>query len=119
MLLGTHVPQTTLGVTFGARLRSIPLGLLDRPLGHFDPKAAHGLRNGSIWRPFGPPTSPRDALQTLPGHARGFIFTSSPRIYSVGEGAMHMKSPDDIGREAGMGRTRNGEELTIFRACPC
>ena len=118
MLLETHVPQTTLGVTFGARLRSIPLGLLDRPLGHFDPKAAHGLRNGSIWRPFGPPTSPKDALQTLPGHACGFILTSSPGIYSVGEGAMHMKCPDDIGREAGIGRTRNRKELNVFRACP-
>ena len=116
--LGTHVPQTTLCVRFGARHRSIPLGLLDRPLGHFDPKAAHGLRNGSIWRPFGPPTSPKDALQTLPGHACVFILTSSPGIFSVGGGAMHMKCPDDIGREAGIGRTRHGKELNVFRACP-
>ena len=118
MLSSTHVPQSTLRVTFSARHRSIPLGLLDRPLGHFDPKAAHGLRNGSIWRPFGPPTTPRDALQTLPGHACGFILTSSPGIYSVGEGAVHMKCPDDIGREAGIGRTRNRNELSVFRACP-
>ena len=76
MLWETCVPQTTLGVAFGARLRSIPLGLLDRPLGHFDPKAAHGLRNGSIWRPLGPPTSPRDAFRTLLQHARGYILTS-------------------------------------------
>ena len=61
MLLETHVPQTTLGVTFGARLRSIPLGLLDRPLDHSDPKVAHGPRNGSIWRPFGLPTSPKES----------------------------------------------------------
>ena len=53
MLLETHVPQTALGVTFGARLRSILLGLLERPLGHFDPKAAHGLRNGSTGDPLG------------------------------------------------------------------
>ena len=118
MLLETHVHQTTLGVTFGARLRSIPLGLLDRPLGHFDPKAAHGLRNGSIWRPFGPPTSPKDALQTLLGHACGFILTSSPGIYSVGGGAMHMKCPDDIRREAVIGIARNEAKLNIFRACP-
>ena len=88
MLLETHVPQTTLGVTFGARLRSIPLGLLDRPLGHFDPKAAHGHRNGSIWRLFGPSTSPRDALQTLPGHACGFILTSSLGIFAVGRSVL-------------------------------
>ena len=61
MLLRTHVPQTTLCVTFGARLRSVPLSLLDRLLAA---KAAQGLRNGSAWGPFGPPTSPRDALQT-------------------------------------------------------
>ena len=61
MLWETCVPQTTLGVTFGARLRSIPLGLLDRPLGHLDPKAAQGLRNGAARAPFRPPTSPRNA----------------------------------------------------------
>ena len=98
MLLETHVPQTTMGVTFGARLRSIPLGLLDRPLCHFDPKAARGPRNGSIWRPFGPPTSPFGP--------------------PVGEGAMHMKSPDDIGQEVGIGRTQHRKELNVFRACP-
>ena len=77
MLLETHVPQTTLGVTFGARLRSIPLGLLDRPLGHLDSKAAQGLRNGAARAPFGPPTSPWNALRTSPQHARGFILTSN------------------------------------------
>ena len=118
MLLKTHVLQSTLGVTFGARLYSIPLGLLDRPLGQFDTKAAHGHLNGSIWRPLGPLTSPRDALQTLPGHACGFILTSSPGAYSVGEGAMHMKCPDDIGREAGIGRTQHRKELNVFWACP-
>ena len=39
-------------------------------------------------------------------------------IFSVAGGAMHMKCPDDIGREAGIGRTRNGKELSVFRACP-
>ena len=77
MLWETCVPQTTLGVTFGARLRSIPLGLLDRPLGHLDPKAAQGLRNGAARAPFGPPTSPRNALRTLHRHACGFIRISS------------------------------------------
>ena len=76
MLWGTSVPQTPLGVTFGARLRSIPLGLLDRPLGRLDSEAAQGLRNGSACGPFGPPTSPKDAQQTLPRHACGFILTS-------------------------------------------
>ena len=32
---------------------------------------------------------------------------------------MHMERPDDVGREAGIGRTRSRDELKIFRACPC
>ena len=108
MFLETHVPQTTAGVTFGARFRSIPLGLMDRPLCHFDPKAARGPRNGSIWRPFGPPTSPKDALQTLPGHARGFILTSSPGIFSVGGGAMHMIVLTTWGGKRGLGEPNTG-----------
>ena len=118
MLSGTHVPQNTLCVTFGARHRSIPLGVLDRTLGYLDPQGHPVTPNGSAWRPFGLPTSPKDALQTLLGHACGFVLTSSPGIYSVGEGAVHMKCPDDIGREAGIGRTRNRNELSVFRACP-
>ena len=39
-------------------------------------KAAKGLRNGSVWGPIGPPTSPRDAFQTLLRHACGPILTS-------------------------------------------
>ena len=115
--LCTHVPQTTLYVTFGARPRSIPLSLLDPLLATWAAKAAQGLRNGSAERPFGLPTSPRDALQTLLRHARGYIETSR-RVSFVDESAMHMKWPYDIGREAGIGRTRNGEELNVFRACP-
>ena len=77
MLWETCVPQTTLGVAFGARLRSVLLGLLDRPLGHLDPKAAQALRNGAARAPFGPPTSPSNALQTSLQHACGFILTPS------------------------------------------
>ena len=77
MLWETCVPQTTLGVTFGARLRSILLGLLDRPLGHLEPKDAQGLQNGCAWGTFAPPRSARDAFRSLPRHARGFILTSN------------------------------------------
>ena len=116
-LKGAHVHETTLHVAFGARRCSIPLGILDRLLGHLDPKAAQGLRNGSAWRPFGPPTSPKAALRTLLRHARNYSQTSR-RVSSVGGSAMHMKWPDGIGREAGIGRTQGGDELTVFRACP-
>ena len=30
---------------------------------------------------------------------------------------MHMKMPDGIGREAGIGKTQHGEELSVCRAC--
>ena len=40
------------------------------------------------------------------------------RTSSVGGSAMHMKRPDDVGREAGSGPTPNWKELTMFRVCP-
>ena len=115
--LGTHVPQTALRVSFGARPRSIPLSLLDRLFGHLGRQGRPRTPERSAERLFGRPTSPSDALQTLLGHARGYIETSR-RVAFVGESAMHMKWPDSIGREAGIGRTRSGEELNVFRACP-
>ena len=47
MLLGTHVRQTTLCVTFGARFRSVPPDLLDCLLGARTANATQALRNGS------------------------------------------------------------------------
>ena len=76
MLWETHVPQATLWVTFGARLRSVPLSLLGGLVAPLAAKDAQGLRNGSAWGPFGPPTSPRDALRTLLRNACGYILTS-------------------------------------------
>ena len=52
-LSGTHVSQTILCVTFGARHRSIPLGLLVHTLGHLDPqghpRTPERLRLATIW----------------------------------------------------------------------
>ena len=79
MLLETHILQTTLCATFGARLRSIPLGILDHLLGQLEFQ---------------------DRSRT------------SGRVTSVGGSAMHMKIPEDIGREAGIGRTQNRKELS-------
>ena len=110
LILGTPVPPTAVSVTFGARRRSASLRLLDALSGIRSAKAAHGVRNRSLRPPFRPSTSPRDALRTLLRHAG--------RVSSVGGSAMHMKWPDGIGREAGIGRTRSGKELNIFRACP-
>ena len=79
MLLETHTPQTSVCVTFGARLRSILLGILDHLLGQLESQ---------------------DRSRT------------SGRVTSVGGSAMHMKIPEDIGREAGIGRTQNRKELS-------
>ena len=121
MLLGTLVRQPTPSVTFGKRRRSIPVALLDSILDHSGhasrPRTPKRHRNGSAELRFGAPPSPRDAIRTLLWHARCYIQTSN-QISSVGGSAVHMKWPDDIGREAGIGRTRNREELTLFRACP-
>ena len=121
MLWSTFVRQTTLSVTFGKRRRSIPVGLLDRSFDHSNhasrPRTPERHRNGSAERRFGAPPSPRDAIRTLLWHARGYIQTSS-QISSVGGSAVHMKWPDDIGREAGIGRTQDGDGLSVFRACP-
>ena len=52
-----------------------------------------------------------------------FGFLSCNRILtshhasSVGGSAMHMKCPDDVGREAAIGRTQDWKELKLFRAC--
>ena len=51
--LGTHVPQTTLYVTFGARPRSIPLSLLDRLFGYLGsqgrPRTPEWFRRATVW----------------------------------------------------------------------
>ena len=44
------------------------------------------------------------------------FFLTSHRASGVGGSAMHMKCPDDIGREAGIGRTQDWKELKVFRA---
>ena len=75
MLLETHVAEAILCVTFGARLRSVPFSLFGRPSAARTAKIAQGLRNRPAWRLFGPPTSPKDALWTLPRHACSFILT--------------------------------------------
>ena len=53
MLSGTHVRRTTLCVTFGARRRSIPSGLLDLFFGHWDhrgrPSTPERFRRATVW----------------------------------------------------------------------
>ena len=53
VLSRAHVRRTVLCVTFGARRRSIPSGLLDRLLGHWDrqgrPRTPERFRRATVW----------------------------------------------------------------------
>ena len=73
-----------------------PRGSLDHSLGHL----------GTPWPP-----------QGLQHHHNSFIHPCiQPSIHPYF--AMRMKCPDDVGREAGIGRTQDWKELKLFRACP-
>ena len=120
-LQGAHVHQTTLCVTFGApHVRT-----------HFRCLCTSW---SDLWT-CTPPKPPNYARTCLYGNLLGTQFPhgchpdpTSARlrqhpnlqfvISTVGGSAMHMERPDDIGREAGIGGTRNGKELNVFRACP-
>ena len=120
-LQGAHVSQTTLCVTFGApHVRT-----------HFRCLCTSWP---DLWAST-PPRQPNDPRTNPSGHLLGnqlphqchphptlghFLQHPNLRfaVSSVGGSAMHMKWPDGIGREAGIGRTQNWKELTIFRACP-
>ena len=120
-LQGAHVPETTLCVTFGApHVRT-----------HFQCLCTSWP---DLWAST-PPRQPNDPRTSPSGHFLGnqlpqqchphptpghFLQHPDLRfaVSSVGGSAMHMERPDDVGREAGIGRTRDRKEPTIFRACP-
>ena len=76
MLLGTHARQTTLCVTFGARLRSVPPHLLDRLFGARTANAAQAFRNGVQMRTAGAAKVSHGCLQQLTILSSGAV--SSP-----------------------------------------
>ena len=117
MLSGTHVRQTTLCVTFGARLRLVRPRSWAASLATVAAKTAQALRNGPAERPSGLQRTPKDALQNSLRHARGYL-EASRQVSSVGGSAVRTKWPNDIRREAGIGRTKDGDGLNVFRACP-
>ena len=120
-LQGAHVSETTLCVTFGApHVRT-----------HFRCLCTSWP---DLWAST-PPRQPNDPRTSPSGHLLGnkpphqchphltsghFLTHPDLRfaVSSVGGSAMHMERPDDVGREAGIGRTRNRKEPTIFRARP-
>ena len=92
-----------------------PLGQhLGRPGRQGRPRTPERVRPGTVWAANVAQRCPPDLTSACPRlhhHFRSGIF-------SVGGSAVHMKCPDDVGREAGIGTTLDWEELKVFRACP-
>ena len=78
------------------------------------------IRNKYVWATFpalATPASPGGPPGVPPATPLGVPLPGL--VPSVGGSAMHMKWPDGIGRDAGLGPTRSWKELSNFRACPC
>ena len=85
-----------------------------RPVRQGRPKTPERVRLGTVWAAKVPEGCPPDLTSACPRLRPNLRFA----IPSVGGSAMHMERPDDIGREAGIGRTQDGKEPNDFRACP-
>ena len=118
MVSETRVLQSTLCVTFGARLCTVPWEHLGRLVAAPAARNAQETPNGTVGHPFGVASIIRRSLSDLTSECWGLHPSFRWRTSSVGGSAMHMKRPDDVGREAGSGPTPNWKELTMFRACP-
>ena len=68
----------------------------------------------AFWAPNRPQRCHPDLTPACPRLRPNLRFV----IASIDGGTMHMERPDGIGREAGIGRTQDRKELTVFRACP-
>ena len=92
-----------------------PLGQASgRPVRQGRPKTPERVRLGTVWAAKVPEGCPPDLTSACPRLCPNLRFA----IPSVGWSSMHMERPDDIGREAGTGRTQDGKEPNDFRACP-
>ena len=100
------VRQTTLWVTYGAPCRGTTFRLLTRC-------SEYAMISLTLSTPV-----PLTTVGVTFGARPNSIPRSTGEVASVGGSAMHVKRPDDVGREAGIGRTRSGDELKTFRACP-
>ena len=118
MLLETPVPKTILRVTFGARLCSVPFSLLGLPSAARTAKVAQRTPERTRLEAIRATNVAQGCPPDLASACLRVHLNLWLGIFSVGGSAMHMKCPDDIGREAGIGGTQNGKELNVFRACP-
>ena len=101
-----HVRQTTLRVTFGAPCRGTTFRFLTKRLEYV---MISLIMSAPV---------PLTTMGVTFGVRPKSIPMSTGEVASVGGSAMHVKRPDEVGRAAGIGRTRSGDELKIFRACP-
>ena len=118
MVSETRVLQTALCVTFGARLCSVPWGHLGRLVAAPAARNAQETPNGTVGHPFGVASIIRRSLSDLTSECWRLHPSFRWRTSSVGGSAMHMKRPDDVGREAGSGTTQDWNGPNVFRACP-
>ena len=100
------VRQTIPCVTFGAPCRGTAFRLLIQ-------RSEHVMISLTLSAPV-----PLTTMGVAFGARPKSIPMSPGEVASVGVSAKHVKRPDDVGREAGIGGTRNWNELKIFRACP-
>ena len=104
-LLDVPVRQTTLRVTFGAPCRGTIFRLLTR-------HSEYAMISLTLSAPV--PLMVSVAFGARPKS----VPMSTAEVASVGGSAKHVKRPDDVGREAGIGTSRSRKELNKFRACP-
>ena len=100
------VRQAALCVTFGAPCRGTTFRILTR-------RSEYVMISLTLSA-----TAPLTILGVAFGARPKAIPMNTGEVASVGKSAKHVKSPDGIGREAGVGRTPSRNELKIFRACP-
>ena len=124
LALSTPVPLTTVSVTFGAPLWPVPGRTRQVP--YVGGSAMHVTRPRPLTRCSKSVMISLILGAPVPQTTVGVTFRAplwpvperTGEASSIGGSAMHVKRPDDVGREAGIGRTRRGQELTLFRACP-
>ena len=100
------VRQTTLRVTFGAPCRGTTCRILTG-------RSEYVMISLTLSAPV-----PLATMGVAFGARPKSIRMSPGEVASVGGSVKHVKWRDDVGREAGIGRTRSRNELNIFRACP-
>ena len=124
LALSTPVPLSTVSVTFGAPLWPVPGRTRQVP--YVGGSATHVTRPRPLTRCSKSVMISLILGAPVPQTTVGVTFRAplwpvperTGEASSIGGSAMHVKRPDDVGREAGSGTTQNWYEPNVFRACP-